>query len=267
MVDLVIKVHRFHQNLFDICKFLLLIFIIIYGLFKASANMGYDWQWYRIPEYIYFFEDGKFHPGLLLTGLGITLKITVVGTIIATVAGLTSALLALSSSFAGRMLSRFYLESIRNTPLLIQLFIIYFVIAPVLEMSQFTSAVFALGLFEGAYVSEIFRAGILSVNEGQWEASKALGMKKSQAYRYIILPQAIKVVLPPLTSQGISLVKDSALVSTIAIYDLTLQGQAIVSETFLTFEIWFTVAVIYLIITLFLQVIVKIMKQKLVGSY
>lgn len=226
--------------------------------------MGYNWQWFQVPQYLYSFEEGVFTSGLLLQGLIVTLKISFVGTIVAVCVGLISALLALSNSIVGRYLSRFYLESIRNTPLLIQIFIIYFVISPVFDISPFLSAVLALGLFEGAYASEIFRAGILSVDIGQWEASKALGMRHSQTYRYIVLPQAIRVVLPPLTSQGISLVKDSALVSTIAIYDLTLQGQAIVSETFLTFEIWFTVAAIYLVVTLMLQLIVKVMEKKLV---
>jgi polar amino acid transport system permease protein len=127
-------------------------------------------------------------------------------------------------------------------------------------LSAFASAVLALSLFEGAYTSEILRAGIVSIHKGQWEAAYSLGMRTRQAYQYVILPQAIRRLLPPLTSQAISLIKDSALVSTIAIYDLTMRGRAIVAETFLTFEIWFTVAAIYLIITISLSVLVHSME-------
>jgi polar amino acid transport system permease protein len=117
--------------------------------------------------------------------------------------------------------------------------------------------VLALSLFEGAYASEIIRAGILAIPKGQSEASASLGMSRYQNYRYVVLPQALRQMVPPLTSQAISLIKDSALVSTIAIYDLTMQGQQIVAETFLTFEIWFTVAAIYLSLTLLLSLLVK----------
>ena len=117
-------------------------------------------------------------------------------------------------------------------------------------MERYASAVLALSLFEGAYISEIIRSGILGVPKGQWEAALSSGMNTWETYRFVILPQAVRNILPPLTGQAVSLIKDSALVSTIAIYDLTMQGQAIVSETFLVFEIWFTVAAIYLVFTI-----------------
>jgi len=142
------------------------------------------------------------------------------------------------------------MELVRNSPLLVQIYFIYFVIAPILDMSGFWAAIIALSLFEGAYASEIFRAGITSIDKGQWEAAKSIGMGPYAMYRHIILPQAVRRVLPPLTSQGVSLVKDSALVSTIAILDLTQQGRMIDAETFLNFEIWFTVAAIYLVVIL-----------------
>ncbi len=162
-----------------------------------------------------------------------------------------------------RGISWVYLEAIRNTPLLIQIFIIYFVFAPIFDLGRFSSAVLALSLFEGAYASEIIRAGILAIPAGQWEAAASLGLTRSQSYRFIILPQALRQMIPPLTSQGISLVKDSALVSTIAIYDLTMQGQQIIAETFLTFEIWFVVAAIYLAVTMFLSSLVKYLEHRL----
>jgi polar amino acid transport system permease protein len=132
-----------------------------------------------------------------------------------------------------------------------------------LDISGFVSAVLALSLFEGAYASEIFRAGIVSIQRGQWEAAFSIGLNRYRTYRFVILPQALRHILPPLTSQAISLIKDSALVSTIAIYDLTMRGQAIIAETFLVFEIWFTVAAIYLSITLLLSATVSFMEKRL----
>jgi polar amino acid transport system permease protein len=121
----------------------------------------------------------------------------------------------------------------------------------------------ALSLFEGAYTSEIFRSGILSVARGQHEAARSIGLTAYHTYRFIIIPQAVRTVLPPLTSQAISLIKDSALVSTIAIYDLTMQAQALIAETYLTFEIWFTVAAMYLVITISLSVLVSFLERRL----
>jgi polar amino acid transport system permease protein len=123
--------------------------------------------------------------------------------------------------------------------------------------------VLALSLFEGAYASEIFRAGITSIHRGQWEAAYSLGLGTYGVYRHIILPQALRRILPPLTSQAISLVKDSALVSTIAIYDLTMQGSAIIAETFMTFEVWFTVAAIYLFVALTISLLVHMLEGRL----
>jgi polar amino acid transport system permease protein len=161
-----------------------------------------------------------------------------------------------------RAIAQVYLETSRNTPLLIQLFFIYFVAGPVIGLGRFPSAVLALSLFEGAYASEIFRAGIVSINRGQREASYSLGLSGLDTYRYIILPQAIRRILPPLTSQAISLIKDSALVSTIAIYDLTMQAQALIAETFLTFELWFTVGGMYLAVTTALSLFVNYLENR-----
>ena len=155
------------------------------------------------------------------------------------------------------------METIRNTPLLIQIFVIYFVISPVFDLSAFTSAVIALSLFEGAYSSEIIRSGIINIDRGQYEAAKSIGLSTSQTYMKIIIPQMLRQTLPMLAGQSVSLIKDSALVSTISIYDLTMQGQRIVSETFLTFEIWFTVALCYLIITATLSFLIRQFENRL----
>ncbi|PIE36290.1 polar amino acid ABC transporter permease [candidate division KSB3 bacterium] len=257
---------KFSKKLFlilDVFKFLGIVGLVIWFLARGTEKLGYHWQWYRVPRYLFTFKAGKFAAGPLLDGLGLTFKIAGVSLGLALAIGLITALFRLSHSFTARALAHGYLEVIRNTPLLIQLFFIYFVMAPVIDMDAFSSAVLALSLFEGAYASEILRAGIVSIHKGQWEAAYSLGISSYHSYRYVILPQAFQRILPPLTSQGVSLIKDSALVSTIAIYDLTMQGQAIIAETFLTFEIWFTVAAIYLVITVSLSLLVQLMEKKM----
>ncbi|HSO21247.1 MAG TPA: amino acid ABC transporter permease, partial [Desulfosarcina sp.] len=166
-------------------------------------------------------------------------------------------------SFAARAVARIYLESVRNTPLLVQLFFIYFVFAPMVDLGRFASAVLALSLFEGAYASEIMRAGILAVPDSQWEAAGSIGLSRYRTYRHVVLPQALRHVTPPLVSQAVSLIKDSALVSTIAIYDLTMKGQEIIAETYLVFELWFTIAAIYLALTLSLSLAARAMEKRL----
>ncbi|MBN1830196.1 MAG: amino acid ABC transporter permease [Deltaproteobacteria bacterium] len=247
----------------ELLEFFLFTVVIVWLLALGTERLGYRWQWYRIPRYIFTMEDGRLSAGLLLQGLAVTFKITGVSFLFASLIGLITALFRLANAPCAKALARGYLELIRNTPLLTQLFFIYFVIAPIIGMNSFTSAVLALSLFEGAYASEIIRTGVLSIDRGQWEAAFSLGMSRGQTYRHVILPQAFRRMLPPLTSQGISLVKDSALVSTIAIYDLTMQGQAIVAETFLTFEIWFVVAAIYLAITFALSAAVHVMEKRI----
>ncbi|MBN2125268.1 MAG: amino acid ABC transporter permease [Deltaproteobacteria bacterium] len=249
--------------LMDIVKFLILIGAITWLMARGTNRLGYNWQWYRIPQYIFSFENGQFLPGPLLEGLMVTLRITGWSLALAFALGLGAALLRLSGSFVATAAARAYMECIRNTPLLVQLFFIYFVLGPILDISRFTSAVLALSLFEGAYASEIFRAGIVSIHAGQWEAAHSLGLSTCDTYRYVILPQAVRRILPPLTSQAISLIKDSALVSTIAIYDLTMRGQEIVAETYLAFEVWFTVAAIYLLITVTLSTVVHMLETRI----
>lgn len=251
------------QVLTDLFKYLLVVAAFSWLMINGTRQLGYNWQWYRVPQYIVSTADTQPVPGPLIQGLLITIRITAISLLLAFIFGLTTALMRLSRSFLARIVARGYLEIIRNTPLLVQLFFIYFVLSPVLDISGFTSAVLALSLFEGAYASEIFRAGIVSIQRGQWEAAFSIGLNTYQAYRLVILPQTLRRILPPLTSQAISLIKDSALVSTIAIYDLTMRGQTIIAETFLVFEIWFTVAAIYLSITLFLSATVFYMEKRL----
>ncbi len=237
-----------------VLAYLLTMVTLVWIVVRGAEASGYHWQWYRVPRFL-ILPDGA--PGPLLHGAGVTLLISGLGFVGAGVLAMITALLRLSDSIVGRALAHVYLELIRNTPLLVQIFFLYFVVSPILGIERMASAVLALSLFEGAYASEIIRAGILAVPKGQWEGAWSLGMSTSAVYRQIILPQALRASLPPLTSQGVSLIKDSALVSTIAIFDLTMHGQAIVAETFLSFEIWFTVAGMYLAATWSLSMLAR----------
>lgn len=250
-------------SLFAITKFILVFAVLAWMLFRGAERLGYNWQWYRVLKYIVYIEDERLLAGPIINGLIVTFQIAGISLLLASMVGIFTALLRLSNAPAARILARGYLELVRNTPLLVQIFFIYFVLSPVLDIGRFSSAVIALSLFEGAYASEIFRAGIVSIPKGQWDAAASLGLARYRTYRHIILPQAIRWILPPLTSQAISLVKDSALVSTIAIYDLTMQGQAIISETFMVFEIWFVVAFIYLMITGTMSIGVSMLESRL----
>jgi len=250
------------RQIYDVAKFVLLIALLSWFLARGTAGLGYHWQWYRVPRYLFSIHDGNAVAGPLVNGLIVTFQVAGISLVLAFAFGLLAAFCRLSTSFVALWIARVYLEIIRNTPLLVQLFFMYFVLSPVLGIGRFASAVLALSLFEGAYASEIFRAGIVSIHKGQWEASYSLGLSTVDMYRFVVLPQAIRRILPPLTSQAISLVKDSALVSTIAIYDLTMRAQEVISETFLTFEIWFTIAAIYLVITITLSFIVSYMEHR-----
>jgi polar amino acid transport system permease protein len=249
--------------LVDILKYIAVVGSLAWLILRGTEKLGYNWQWYRVPTYFFSVSDGHLVAGPLLDGLEITLQISGISLALAFAFGLITAIFRLSHSFIARGLARGYLELMRNTPLLVQLFLIYFVLAPVLDISAFTSAVLALSLFEGAYASEIFRAGILSIPREQWEASYSMGLNSWKTYRLVVLPQAFRKILPPLTSQAVSLIKDSALVSTIAIYDLTMQGQIIISQTFLVFELWFMIAAMYLALTMTLSLAVYYLEHRL----
>jgi len=241
------------------------IFVALVALAVVAGyrNLSYNWQWYRILSYFFSIENGQFVPGILLQGLWVTVKISGISLFLALVIGMFSAFARLSPFISLRVLAWCYVETIRNTPLLIQIFVIYFVISPVLGLSAFVSAVIALSLFEGAYSSEIIRSGIVNIPRGQFEAAQSIGLPTSVIYSRVVLPQMLRQTLPMLAGQSVSLIKDSALVSTISIYDLTMQGQKIVSETFLTFEIWFAVALCYLSITMTLSFIIRKVEHRM----
>jgi polar amino acid transport system permease protein len=252
--------HR--TGLIEAAQFLLFSGIVVVVIVIGARGLRYDWAWFRVPRYLLQSTEDGVEAGTLLKGLGITLQISGISLLLAAGFGLITALFRLSRSFTANALAQIYLEAVRNTPLLIQLFIIYFVLAPIVGLSPFWSAVLALSLFEGAYASEIIRGAILSIPRSQWESCHTLGLTQADTYRFVVLPQALRKILPPLTSQAVSLVKDSALVSTIAISDLTMNGSATVSNTFLTFEIWFTVAAIYLIVNITLSLLSSLLEKE-----
>ncbi len=201
--------------------------------------------------------------GPLLIGLWLTLRISAVSLVFALLLGVLTGLARVSQNPAARDLSSFYVEVIRGTPLLVQLFIAYFFFAPTLHLSAFAAGVFGLSVFTGAYIAEIVRAGIQAVPKGQTEAAQSLGLSGLQTLRHVVLPQAIKKILPPLAGQFINLIKDSSLVSVMALTDLTKAGREVVSSTFSPFEVWFSVALMYLVLTGALSLVVNRLEKRL----
>lgn len=235
----------------------LLTFIVIALLFwKGLTNigLGYDWHWGRVWRYFGKFDKNGFVSGPLLTGIYYTISITCTGLVLSIITGIMASAFRLSPWPLCVLLAKFYVTLWRNTPLLLQLFIAYFLMSPLLRLSPFWTATLTLGLFEGSYFAEIFRGGILGVHRNQWEAALSLGFGLFQSFKMVILPQAVRKVFPSLVNQAISLLKDSTLVSAIAVADLTMQAQAIISESFLAFEIWLIVGAIYLALAFFISI-------------
>jgi len=204
--------------------------------------------------------------GPLMFGLWTTLWLSAVSSVFALFLGLLTGLARISKNVAARGIAMIYVECIRGTPLLVQIFIAYFFLGTVFDLSRNVCGIGALSLFAGAYVAEIVRAGIQGIPKGQTEAARSLGMSAFQTMRDVILPQAFKKILPPLSGQFISLIKDSSLVSVIAITDLTKSGREIITSTFATFEVWIVVAAMYLLVTSVLSQIVYYMERRFAVS-
>ncbi|MGW8313112.1 MAG: amino acid ABC transporter permease [Desulfuromonadales bacterium] len=211
----------------------------------------------------YLGSISEWRAGPLMVGLWNTLWISASASLVGMIIGLITGLCRVSKNPTLRSLSIAYIELIRGTPLLVQIFIFYFFLGTVLDISRIIAGISALAIFAGAYVAEIIRAGIQSIPKGQMEAARSLGMNVTQAMIYIILPQAFKRTLPPLAGQFISLIKDSSLVSVIAITDLTKSGREVITSTFATFEIWFVVALLYLMLTSVLSQVISWVERRL----
>lgn len=204
--------------------------------------------------------------GPITEGMITTLEISMASLVFAVIIGLFIGLGRISRNLAIRQLCITYIEIIRGTPLLVQIFIFYFFIGTVLSLDRFTAGVASLAVFTAAYVAEIVRSGIQSIPPGQMEAARSLGMTYVQAMVNVILPQAFKRTLPPMAGQFINLIKDSSLVSVISITDLTKAGREVVSATFAPFEVWFTVALLYLVMTGALSWMIQRLEKKLAAS-
>ena len=200
---------------------------------------------------------------LLLKGAGITLEITALSVGLGLLIGMFVGVAKLSDNRLIRGLASVYVDCIRGTPLLVQIFLVYFALPQIIghRIDPFVAAVGACSINSGAYVAEIFRAGIQSIDKGQMEASRALGLNWFQAMRFVIMPQAFKRIIP-LGNEFIAMLKDSSLVSVIGFEELTRTGQLIISRTYAAFEIWIVVALLYLIMTLAISRFVALLEKR-----
>lgn len=254
---------KWRGTAFDLLQFLLLSGLLVWLVWRGMDAIDYRWQWYRVESFFYREIDGEIIWGPLVRGLLVTLEIAGWGLLLTLGIGLTVAILRLSDSIAGRVLARVYLESIRNTPLLVQVSIFYFVLQPILGINNpLWTGILCLAFFEGAFASEIIRAGLKAVPRGQWEAGATLGLTKTQLYRDVVLPQALPLMLPPMTGILVNLIKHSSILSFVAVFELTTEARNLIANTFLSFEVWFVVAGVYLVITIALSSLIGLLERR-----
>ena len=201
---------------------------------------------------------------LLVAGAGITVEVTFLSVGLGLAFGIIVSLIRLSGVKPLRYIGNVYVDFIRGTPLLVQIFLVYFALPAIINhrVDAFFAAISACSINSGAYIAEIFRGGIQSIDKGQMEAGRSLGMTWWQTMRFIILPQAFKRIIPPLGNEFIAMLKDSSLVSVIGFEELTRRGQLIIAQTYGSFEIWTTVAVLYLIMTLAISRVVAWLEKR-----
>ena len=222
----------------------------------------------------------------VVNGVGVTVFVTLVAFALATLCGLAIALLGLSDSLVLRQIARFYIEVIRGIPMLVLLFYVAFVGAPaftalwnaataplvsagwleplaVRDVSLMWRAIIALTIGYASFIAEIFRAGIQSVDHGQIEAAKALGLSRYRRFRHVVFPQAVRVIFPPLSNDFVSMVKDSSLVSVLGVSDITQMGKIYASGSFRFFETYSIVTYIYLILTIGLSLALRRLEKRM----
>nr|WP_041915665.1 amino acid ABC transporter permease [Pseudodesulfovibrio mercurii] len=265
-----------------------------YILFKAATGLNYHWKWEVLPQFLVRFDErtGSWAPGLLTQGLFTTIRLSVWSGLLAMVLGVVVGLFRVSPSLFKRQVGAVYVGLIRNTPPLVLIFVFYFFIGdqimsllgverliyalsdgarealswffgPMNRFPRFLSALITLALFEAAYIAEIVRAGIESVEPGQWEAAAGTGLTRTQSLVHVILPQALQRMLPALAGQFISIIKDSAIVSVISIEELTFQAQQLMTTTYRSFEIWTLVLVMYFVLTFLCSLLVRRLELRL----
>jgi polar amino acid transport system permease protein len=259
-----------------------------YVWYRLFFALNYHWNWSVIPTYLFRFDpdEQRWTANILLEGFLTTIKISIWATLFAVLLGFTIGLMRVSPRLFFRLIGRTYIESIRNTPPLVLVFIFYYFVSDQLLtflaveeilrsspdnaqqivtflftepglISPFLSGVLTLALFQGAYIAEIVRAGIQAIDTGQWEAGKALGLTRWRSMRLIVLPQAVRIMLPPLANEFINTIKWSSIVSIISIQELTFQGLQVMASTQATIEVWLTISLMYLILCLALSLLVR----------
>ena len=252
------------------------IFLVAYIIYKVDTVMIYDWHWGFLWEYILRWDEEQqaYAPNLLLKGLATTFRLVIWSMLLASIIGIVMGIMRTSSRIFFRTVSRLYVEFIRNMPPVVFIFVFFFFISsqfvPLLGIDELSvnaspetialleillgppelfanviSGILCLALFEGAYITEIIRAGIQSIDKGQTEAGQSIGLTRFQTLRWVIFPQAVQKVIPPLTGQFITLIKDSSIVSLISIQELTFLAQEVAYSTQYVFEIWLFVAGVY----------------------
>jgi polar amino acid transport system permease protein len=280
-------------SIIDVAAVIAAAIFISYFFHRISLVLDYQWNWSAIPGYFFYRDDtlGHYKLNILAKGFLMTIKISVWATVMALFLGIVSGVMGAKGSTGYRMISRTYVETIRNIPSLVLVIIFYYFVSsqfldvigldtmarkstgsfqdilaffftPPDQINSFVSAVIALGIYEGAYVCEIVRGGIISIQKGQWEASWSLGLNPAKTFMLIILPQALRKIAFPLAGQFISTIKDSAIVSVISIQELTFQGMELMAVTFLTFEIWITITLLYLALTFILSQSVAFLEKR-----
>jgi polar amino acid transport system permease protein len=265
-----------------------------YVFVQMSGNLNYHWRWEKIPNYIFKYHTGRkeWFANLLLQGLIVTVRVSIYATILALILGVVLGIARCSHNLVIRMLARTYLEFLRNIPPLVVIFIFYFFLAEQIiqamnieswsykiakmennqiweffcgDMRRFpslVSGVIVLALFESAFVGEIVRAGIQSVDRGQREAARSVGMSGFQEMQYIVLPQAMKKIMPPMANQFITLIKDSSIISLISVQELTYKTAELVSSTHMIFEAWLTTAAFYFVICFGLSLVFRKLERR-----
>ena len=256
----------------------LILAAVVFIVHRVGVEMRYRWQWPVILEYLVRVDGAHWTAGTLMQGFLTTVKLSLWAMVLATLLGTLMGLFRVSRGLFYRLIAGSYVETVRNLPPLVLVFIVYFFVgerimtllgvehfvrsaspeaqrflallfAPPARLSGFLAGLATLVLYEAAYITEIVRAGIQSIEKGQWEAAHALGLSRWQQLRYVILPQALQRILPALAGQLISTIKDSAIVSVISIPELTFRGLELMSATYLTFEVWITITALYFLLT------------------
>ncbi|MBQ7456532.1 MAG: amino acid ABC transporter permease [Desulfovibrio sp.] len=196
-------------------------------------------------------------------GIVVTFQITLLSICFAVPIGFITGIGRISQNRCIKLIASTYVEIIRGIPLLVQLFYIYYALSRFFQVSGIASAVTAISICYGAYMGEVFRAGIAAIPRGQTEASRSLGFNRFQTMAYVILPQAMRTILPPVGNECIAMLKDTALVSIMAVPDIMQRARSFVGTTYLYFETYTVIALVYLVITLLLSKAVSIMEAKL----